>query len=563
MKDKLDMLLYFLKKTWFVILVVVILVIGGVSGVEIYREEVLNIDPDVEYKTSKTLSLSCEPLDTLNPVLSRSEDIYHLSKLIYNSLFEYDDTLNVKPELVESYTVDKNRGKVTLKLKEGIKWHNGEKLTARDINYTVTAFNAAGNKSLYYDLTSKISYVYVRGTYEAEIYFKNAYNASLDDLTFPILPSSQYSTAYQLAKDADHFKPVGTGQYQYQSYNYLKQLRLKPFEDYWDTPASTKLKVMILPDKELSSNMMEIESVTCYVDTSSDRKSTVIDKNFVMYDMISNEVEFLIFNHKSEYMKQANMRKAIATAINEEEVLSNGYMNDAVLSDTIYFPGFCGVKEEGTPYSYSPEKAAQLLEKMGYKDRNNDGILESEEEKILEISVAVNKKNATRLAAARVIQKNLENIGIRVKLDELTWDDYQRAISAGKHDIIVTGFAVNEQYDLREFFNRKNAWGYYNDQLLTLANELEQLHTAEEYQQVYAELKMALMKELPYYSLCYKKIGLVGVNGFSAEKPPVFNDYYRNIETWSWTYQVIQENAENNSEMKAEEGSDISASDKE
>ena len=56
MKDKLDMLLYFLKKTWFVILVVVILVIGGVSGVEIYREEVLNIDPDVEYKTSKTLS---------------------------------------------------------------------------------------------------------------------------------------------------------------------------------------------------------------------------------------------------------------------------------------------------------------------------------------------------------------------------------------------------------------------------------------------------------------------------------------------------------------------------
>ena len=120
MKDKLNLVLYFLKKTWLILLIVLIVTVAGIASIEIYREEVLNIDPNVEYKTSGTLYLSCEPLDTLNPILSQSEDVYHLSKLVYNSLFDYDDNLNVVPELVKSYNVEKERGKVALTLKNDI-----------------------------------------------------------------------------------------------------------------------------------------------------------------------------------------------------------------------------------------------------------------------------------------------------------------------------------------------------------------------------------------------------------------------------------------------------------
>lgn len=542
MNGKISNLLYLLKKTWFILLIIAIFAVAGISSFEIYKEEVLNIDPNVEYKTSGTISLSCEPLDTLNPVLSQSEDVYHLSKLIYNSLFDYDQNLNMVPELVESYKIDKDRGKVTIELKEDIKWHDGSKLAAKDVVYTVNAIKYAGTRSLYHENANKISYIYAKDRNTLEIYFRNAYDASLDDLTFPILPSGQYSTASHLAYAEDNFKPVGTGQYQYQSYNYLKQLRLKPFEEYWGTAASKKLKIMILPEKELSSNMLEIDSVTCYVDTASERRSTVIDKNLVMYDMISNEVEFLIFNQKSKLMKDINLRKAVAYAIDENTVLANGYMGDGVLTDTIYYPNFCGVADEGTPYAYNPDTSLEFFEEAGYTDQNNDGLLEDEKGNVLELKIAVNKKNATRLAASRVIEKNLKTIGVRVTLDELTWKDYQAAISAGKHDIIVTGFAINEQYDLREFYNGRNAWGYYSDTLLTLANEMERLHTAEEYTALYADLKAALLEELPYYSLCYRQIGLVGVQGFKAGKISMFNDYYRNIDTWSWKYQVVTGN---------------------
>lgn len=541
MKDNLDKFLYFIKRTWPVLLAVLVIVIGATASVEIYKEEILNINPDVQYKTSTSLSLSCEPLDTLNPVLSQSEDVYHLSKLIYNSLFDYDETLNVVPELVDTYTVEKERGKVVVNLKEGIKWHNGKTLKASDVSYTINAIKNAGTRSLYYEAASKISYVYVRDTYKIELYFRNAYDASLDDLTFPILPASQYANAYQLSKAEDDFKPVGTGQYQYQSYNYLKQLRLKPFDEYWGTAAKRKLKIMILPEKELSPNMMEIESVTCYVDTSSERRSTVIDKNFVMYDMITNQAEFLIFHPKSKLLQDKQVRQAVAYAIDEQNILTSGYMGDGVLTDTIYYPDFCGAEDKGTAYRYNPEKSLELLKECGYRDRDNDGILESKDKNELTLRIAVNKKNALRMAAARLIEKNLENIGIKTELDELSWEDYKTAVAAGKHDIIVTGFSFNEQYDLREFYNGKNEWKYYNDDLLNLASELERLHTSEEYTEIFIELKELLLDELPYYSLCYKKAGLIGIQGFQAGKVSMFNDCYRNIETWKWTYAVEAE----------------------
>ena len=87
------------------------------SSVEIYKEEVLNIDPDIKYEAQDTLYFAAERIDTLNPLISQSEDVYYLSKLLYSSLFAYDENLSAVPELVRSYTVNTERAYIDLKLK--------------------------------------------------------------------------------------------------------------------------------------------------------------------------------------------------------------------------------------------------------------------------------------------------------------------------------------------------------------------------------------------------------------------------------------------------------------
>ena len=93
----------FLQKYWLYIVVVIAVIIVAVSSINIYREEVLEIDPDVKMEEQNTLSFASAYIDTLNPIVSKSEDTYYISKLIYNSLFDYTADLNVEGELAESY----------------------------------------------------------------------------------------------------------------------------------------------------------------------------------------------------------------------------------------------------------------------------------------------------------------------------------------------------------------------------------------------------------------------------------------------------------------------------
>ena len=95
-------LVKFFKKYWIGVVAVIVVIAVIISSVGIYREEVLNIDPNVEYEDGDKLYFASNALDTLNPIVSNSTDTYYISKLIYDSLFVYTNDFNVVGELVDS-----------------------------------------------------------------------------------------------------------------------------------------------------------------------------------------------------------------------------------------------------------------------------------------------------------------------------------------------------------------------------------------------------------------------------------------------------------------------------
>ena len=209
------------------------------------------------------------------------------------------------------------------------------------------------------------------------------------------------------------------------------------------------------------------------------------------------------------------------------------------MTDTLWYPNYLGVLDDGSAYTYDYEQAAEILQAAGYIDSNHDGQLEKYGMPDLEVRILVNKKNATRTAAARLIATALENLGFQAEIRALGAKEYQAAIKKGDFDILLTGYSMEENYDLREFFNGKNPWKYTNYMLLKQVNELERLHTEEEYREIYREIKAQLAGELPYEPLCYKYIGLIGLTNFEADQLPMFQDIYKNCQTWRW-YKVIE-----------------------
>jgi len=529
------------KKYWIPIASVFVILLVALSVVGIYQEDVLENDPGIELENGSGLYLASGDIDSLNPLISKSSDTYYISKLIYNGLFDFDDNFNVKPVLVKSYTTDAEQGKITITLKNGVKFHNGKKLNSNDVQFTINTIKAHGKKSPYYDKVSKISNVTVSNDRELTIQFKSNKNGTLDDLVFPIVPSSTHATSKAFLDDAKSFKPVGTGQYKLSQYDYLKKIVLKPNKSYFGNVPEDNISIQILPSKQYESKLLETYAVTCYVTDSDERKTIIKDNNYKMYDIVSDEVDFIVYNTKKGPFANKIARQASAYAIDVDKVIEDGYMNDGVFTDDIYYPGFLGITNDSTSYRYNLETAQKLFADAGFTDKDSNGILEDQSGKEINITILVNENNVNRVAAAKIISKNLQNTGIANNVVAVPWNEYTKKISRKDFDVLITGYKMNPSFDLRTFFNGKTKWGYKNSLLLEKAVELERLHKADEYSEIYYELKKNLLDELPYYALCYRKMGLVGVQYFEAEKTPTFDDIYRYSETWSWKKPVKTE----------------------
>ena len=176
-----------------------------------------------------------------------------------------------------------------------------------------------------------------------------------------------------------------------------------------------------------------------------------------------------------------------------------------------------------------------ILNSVGFADKNSDGFMEDANGETIVFSILVDKDNATRNSAARNMKGDLEQLGIKSEIIMLGGSEYKNAIRNRSFDILITGYTINEEYDLRNFFNGKSEWKYYNYELFEMSRELDRLYTPEEYKDKYIQLKDKMMEVLPYYPICYRKMSLIGVNTFEADKLPMFNDIYRNCSTWSWS----------------------------
>ena len=175
------------------------------------------------------------------------------------------------------------------------------------------------------------------------------------------------------------------------------------------------------------------------------------------------------------------MRQAAAYAIDVENVLEKGYMGDGVLTDNIYYPGFMGVSDTLNNYKTDLDKSIELMAESGYQDRDLNGKIENDDGEEVSITILVNKDNSVRSAAAKIIAKDLSNVGFSVTLDSKDWDEYVEAIEKQEFDILITGYDMEASYDLRDFFDGDTLWEYTNNDILEKASQLEELHDASEY----------------------------------------------------------------------------------
>ncbi len=427
------------------------------SQIQIKKIKVEEFNPEIPSNLPKRelrFHLSSDP-KTLNPAVAMETS----STAVFGDVFSGLTKLNIKtmkpePDLAESWEVSKD-GKVwTFHLRKGVKWNDGEPLTADDVVFTY--------RDVYLNdkvPTSMRDMLVIEGKkplvekvddYTVRFILPKPFAPFLSVVGAEILPKHKlekyieegnFASAWNVNTSPKEI--VGTGPYRITEY--IKGQRVlyerNPYYYEKDERGNSlpyiKRKVgVIIPDPDTAL----LKFVNGEIDYIGVRAQDILylatqkRKDFVVYDLgATPSTTFLVFNqnprakipkYKLNWFQNRTFRVAISHAIDRKGIVKLVYNG---LAEPLYTP----ITPANRPYydekyyprfEYNLQKARKLLESIGFKDRDGDGILEDPEGHDLEFTLLTNAGNKEREMMGAIIKEDLKKIGIKVHFQPIDFN---------------------------------------------------------------------------------------------------------------------------------------------
>ena len=508
-------------------------------------------------------------LSTLNPLMTENISYYHFGKLIFEGLFQIGDNLNVIPQLAEDYSITNEGKTIAIRLKKGVRWHDGSEFTSKDVGFTISTLKYGKDTSPYYNMFQATDDIFsltadsiitdfnIIDDYTIDIHFNDGSSNNLELLTYPIIPQHVFAESkntFASALELENYVPIGTGPYKFVEYEKFKNISLIAFSGYREgKPYITNIYGKVLEDDKLIVTAFETGQLSMANSLGVDWDKYKSNNRIKAIEYISNNYEFIGFNFEKEIFQEESglaIRKAINYGIDRQAIISKVYLGHASQIDVPIHPDSWLLTEDANTYGYSIEKAKEVLKQANWIDRDNDGILENENGEKLTIKILTNGNNQLRLNTTDMLIDDLKRLGFEVIKDygepyferptddsvSIQWEEIQRKINEGDFDLVVLGWemAIIPNYssmfhssdtDLGDNFIR-----YRNEKMDELLLNIHNATNREYKKRAYSYLQELIVNELPYVSLFYKNRALLVDARIQGDLNPTFFNPYNGLK---------------------------------
>lgn len=313
--------------------------------------------------------------DTLEPGQTITVAMYRVSYNIFNNLVEFDFKGNagLMPALAESWKqVD---GKtLEVKLRQGVKFHNGDEMTSKDVAFTFSDERLMGPKPAVGKTSAKgywasFERVEVIDRYNVRFHTKEDDPVMVNRLTLPVYQIVN-ERAYREAKSFEEwsFKPVGTGPYKVKDLIPADQLVLDAHVDYWNgKPAVDTLIFRCVPETSARIAGLIAGDYPVIAEIPTDLIKTVeADKNLEVAGGPSASYLGIYLNMHKPYMDK-KLRQAMSIAIDRELLNKTLFFGRTRVLNGMQEPGYHSMFVKEHPYpKYDLQKAKQLVKDSAY-----------------------------------------------------------------------------------------------------------------------------------------------------------------------------------------------------
>lgn len=406
-------------------LAITVALLGGVAAAPAFAQE----------NSVLRYAIWSNPNGTFHPSLYFTDYDRAIIFNVYGRLVTLDEKQGYVPSLAKSFEYSADGKSLTLKLRDDVKWHDGEPFTAADVVFTYTAIASGdypldtpafaaqleGFEAYNSGAAETISGITSPDDQTVTFTFKAPYAAALAHFADrPVLakhvwestPVAQWAEATDLLRN-----PIGTGPYKFSEFVSDQYVSLVRNDDYFG--GAPKIETLIFKvtnaqtaQTELLNGELDIAELSSWnqgdLRTYEDNGAKIIEQTGV-------GGQYLTLDNTDTRLADPRVRQALIHAINRQGIVDSVLYGHGIVFNSNAHPDSPYYPTDLDTYPYDPAKAEELLAAAGWTDSDGDGLLDKDGEKFA-FTINFPVGNKTRELSAPIIQQNLQAIGIEAEL---------------------------------------------------------------------------------------------------------------------------------------------------
>ena len=360
--------------------------------------------PAESHANAITVGIAQDLDESLDPHKAVAAGTKEVMFNVFEGLMKPTPEGDLIPAVAEKYEISDDQLTYTFTIRDGIKFHNGDPVTAEDVGESLARCKNGGDGIFEVEAFSNIQHMETADSRSISITLGEPDSEFLSYLTAAVLPAGY---------DGQDTAPVGTGPFKFVSRAAQDNIVLERFDDYWGEKAYLdKVTYKIIENADSILMSLQSGAVDLFAHLTSTQVAQLGDE-FNIEEGTMNLVQAMYLNHAEKPFDDVRVRQALCYAIDRQQILDLAFDGYGSLIGSSMYPAFGKYFDDSLTnyYTYDVEKAKALLADAGYPDG-------------FAMTITVPSNYQPHLDTAQVIVEQLKQVGVTAEILPVTWESW-------------------------------------------------------------------------------------------------------------------------------------------
>lgn len=424
-----------------------------------------------------------QDIDSLDPHKATAAGTKEILFNVFEGLVKSDENGSLIGAVASDYTISEDGLVYTFTLRDNVKFHNGNVVTAEDVKYSLERVSGLLDGTPLMSTMAAIQAVDIIDEKTVQVTVESANTELIYSFVAAVIPAG--------SGEQEGADPIGTGPFSFVSYKPQEGIVLQRNPDYWQEglPYLDEVNFKIVGSAETA--LMELQGGTIDIYAYlTDSQAQALQESHQVLSSPSNVVQALFLNNAVEPLNDVRVRQAILYAVNKEEIndfvgggkgtLISSAMLPTLKENYVDLNGTYGT-------TGNAEKARELLTEAGYPQG-------------FDLEIVIPSDYEFHMQTGEVIVEQLKAVGINATIRGVEWNTWLEDVYKGRnYAATISGITcdMTPGYLLNRFQtdSSKNFINFANEEYDEVYAKAQAAQDPEEKKGYYARLQQILCDE--------------------------------------------------------------------